>query len=505
MIREGRSFLYNLQKAYTGGKLASKKSQNLYEQERAAGRHGGGMEINMILIQNGTLVRPEGSLRADILIDGEKIVRIDEHIEAPDGCTVKDASGKLVFPGFIDAHTHFDLHVAGTVTIDDFSSGTKAEAAGGTTTIVDFGTAYPGESLNEGLDNWFRKAECGCSCDYGFHQTITEWNDSISAEIPDMIERGASTFKIYMTYDTQIDDASILKVLQRLRECGTTTGCHCENSGLIDALREEYAEDDVKKRAVSSHYLTRPAAAEAEAIGRYCHLAEVADEPVIDVHLTCEEGLEEIRAARKRGQKVYVETCPQYLVMDDSLYERGPFEEASKYVCAPPLRKKADQDALWNAIRDGEIQTVSTDHCSFTVGQKKLGKDDFRKIPGGMPGAETRGAVLYSEGVAKGRISKEKMCEVLCENPARLYGMYPQKGTLSVGSDADIVILDPGRKYVISAENQVSRCDYAPLEGMEISCVIEEVYLRGTLIARDGQVVCENQGRYVKRALPELF
>ena len=221
----------------------------------------------MILIQNGTLVFPDESRKADLLIDGEKIVRIGERLAVPEHCTVLDASGKLIFPGFIDAHTHFDLHVAGTVTIDDFASGTKAAAAGGTTTIIDFGTAYPGETLNEGLDNWFRKAEAGCSCDYGFHQTITEWNDDISAQIEDMIDRGASTFKIYMTYDTKIDDETVFKVLKRLKECGTTTGCHCENSGMIDALREEYAADPERKTKVSSHYLTRPAAAEAEAIG----------------------------------------------------------------------------------------------------------------------------------------------------------------------------------------------------------------------------------------------
>ena len=202
----------------------------------------------MILIQNGTLVFPGGSRKEDLLIDGEKIARIGADLAVPEGCTVVDASGKLVFPGFIDAHTHFDLHVAGTVTIDDFASGTKAAAAGGTTTIIDFGTAYPGETLNEGLDNWFRKADAGCSCDYGFHQTITEWNETVSAQIPDMIERGASTFKIYMTYDTQIDDETVFKVLQRLKECGTTTGCHCENSGMIDALREEYAADPDRKR-----------------------------------------------------------------------------------------------------------------------------------------------------------------------------------------------------------------------------------------------------------------
>lgn len=461
-------------------------------------------EVIMILFQNGTLVYPTTSRSADLLTDGEKIVKIAPHIDPPQGCEIVDAAGKFIFPGFIDAHTHFDLHVAGTVTIDDFHDGTMAEVAGGTTTAIDFGTAYPGESLNQGLDNWFKKAEAGCSCDYGFHQTITEWNDSISSEVLDMIDRGASTFKIYMTYDTQIDDETILKVLKRLKECGTTTGCHCENSGLIDALREEYASDG-RKTKVSSHYRTRPAAAEAEAIGRYCHLAEVADEPVVDVHLTCEEGLEEIRAARRRGQKVYVETCPQYLVMDDSLYDSDDFDEAAKYVCAPPLRKRSDQEALWKAMADGEIQTVSTDHCSFTVGQKRLGKDDFRKIPGGMPGAETRPNVIWSEGVARGRITKEKMCELLAENPAKLYGMYPKKGVLKEGSDADIVVLDPAAEKTITVKDQVSKCDYAPLEGMKLHGAVEQVYLRGEKVAENGKVIRENRGQYVKRGLPQYW
>lgn len=458
----------------------------------------------MYLFQNGTLVYPAGSIRADLLTEGEKIARIAPSLEPPEGCQIVDCTGKLIFPGFIDAHTHFDLHVAGTVTADDFESGTRAELVGGTTSVIDFATAYPGESLKEGLDNWFRKAEKGCFCDFGFHQTITEWNPAISDEVRDMIDRGATTFKIYMTYDTQIDDATILKVLIRLKECGTTTGCHCENSGLIDALREKYAADG-RKSKVSSHYKTRPAAAEAEAIGRLCHLAEVADEPVIDVHLTCLEGLEEIRAARRRGQKVYVETCPQYLVMDDSLYDGDDFDRAAGYVCAPPLRKKSDQEALWKALADGEIQTISTDHCSFTRAQKRLGRDDFRKIPGGMPGAETRPAVIYSEGVAKGRISKEQMCALLAENPARLYGLYPRKGVLQEGSDADLVVLDPAASRRISVTSQVSKADYAPLEGWKLTGAIEKVYLRGKLAAREGKAVQEKLGRYLKRGLPEFF
>jgi len=450
----------------------------------------------MKLIKNGTLVFPSGSRKEDILIDGEKIVKVAPDIRDTDA-EVIDASGKLIFPGFIDAHTHFDLHVAGTVTIDDFASGTKAAVSGGTTTIIDFGTAYPGENLKQGLENWMKKASVGCSCDFGIHQTITEWNPSISKECQDMMDMGVSTFKIYMTYDTKLDDKTILEVLQRLKEVGGITGCHCENAGLIDALRDEYASDE-RKTKVSSHYLTRPAAAEAEAIGRLCHLAEVADTPVVDVHLTCAEGLEEIRAARKRGQKIYVETCPQYLTMDDSLYELPGFEGA-RYVCAPPLRKKHDQDVLWKALSDGEIQTVSTDHCSFTLKQKELGKEDFRKIPGGMPGVELRGRVLYSEGVTKGRITKEKMCEVCSENPAKLYGLYPRKGVLAEGSDADIVILNPDRKETVTVKTQVSRCDYAPLEGKELTGVIEKVFLRGEEVAAEGKVLKENRGEFLKR------
>jgi len=456
---------------------------------------------NSFLIKNGTLVFSNGSKKADILTEGEKIKRIGENLSAPQAEEI-DASGKLIFPGFIDAHTHFDLHVAGTVTADDFYSGTKAAVSGGTTTIIDFGTAYPGETLKEGLSNWMEKASVGCSCDYGIHQTITEWNPSISKECQDMMDMGVSTFKIYMTYDTRLDDKTILEVLQRLKEVGGITGCHCENTGMIEALQEEYASDD-RKTKVSSHYLTRPAAAEAEAINRLCHLAEVADTPVIDVHLTCEEGLEEIRAARGRGQKVYAETCPQYLTMDDSLYELPGFESA-KYVCAPPLRKKSDEAALWKAIADGEIQTVSTDHCSFTEKQKELGKEDFRKIPGGMPGVELRGRILYSEGVAKGRITKEKMCEVCAENPAKLYGLFPRKGILAEGSDADIVILNPAESETVSAKTQVSQCDYAPLEGKILTGTIERVFLRGEAVAAGGRVIRENRGEFLKRGKSDL-
>lgn len=452
--------------------------------------------MNRKLIRNGLLVSPGGSRQADLLIDGEKIVKIGENLPA-ERAQVIDAAGKLVFPGFIDAHTHFDLEVANCVTADDFASGTAAAVVGGTTAIVDFCTQYRGETMHRALQNWKKKASVGCSCDYGFHMAITDWNPAIHEECRDIIGEGVTTFKLYLTYDTQVDDKTLYEILERLKEVGGIAGVHCENSGMIAALQQEYAADE-RIFKVSSHPRTRPAAAEAEAIGRLLHFAEVIDTPVIDVHLTCEEGLEEIRAARRRGQKVYVETCPQYLCMDDSLYELPGFEGA-RYVIAPPLRKPADNNALWGALAAGEIQTVATDHCSFTLAQKKLGKNDFRKIPGGMPGAETRGRLIFSEGVCKGRISKEKMCEVLCENPAKLYGMYPQKGVLAEGADADIVILDPERKEVVTAATQISRCDYAPLEGKELTGTIEQVYLRGELVAERGRLVQKDRGEFLHR------
>lgn len=463
----------------------------------------------MLCIEKGTIVRPENSFKGNLYIEGEKIKKIFHEAEReeeqkflqslPEMPERINAEGKLIFPGFIDCHTHFDLHVAGTVTCDDFPSGTKAAISGGTTSIVDFGTQYKGESLMEGFHNWQKKAEKGASCDYGFHMSITDWNENSKEECRKMMEEGLSTFKIYMTYDIQVDDEEMFEILEELKRVGGITGVHCENTGMIAALQKELAEDPHTKTKVSSHYLSRPDDAEAEAINRMLYIANVVDTPIIDVHLTCEKGLNEIRTARKRGQTVFAETCPQYLTMTEDLYNSDDFLRSARYVIAPPLRKKSDQEALWKALRDNEIQTVCTDHCSFTLAQKALGKEDFRKIPGGMPGVETRGEVIFSEGVVKGRITKERMCALLSENPAKLYGMYPEKGRLEEGFDADIVLIDPNKKKKISKETQVSRSDYAPLEGLEIQGVIEEVFLRGELVAKCGKVLKENHGKYLKR------
>lgn len=478
------------------------------------------------IITGGTVVTGSGSFPADVLIDGEKIAAIgsaeeirklasavgeSEASEADTGkpasetgadeVMLTDAAGCLLFPGFIDAHTHFDLHVAGTVTADDFYTGTKSAIRGGTTTIVDFGTQYPGETLQEGLDNWHKKADGKCSCDYGFHMSITDWNPEISREIDNMIEAGVTSFKLYMTYDTQVDDKTIYEILKRLKDVKGIAGVHCENSGVIAALQEAAVE--AGNMGVSSHPATRPASAEAEAIQRLLRLAEIADAPVVVVHLTCQEGLKEITAARERGQEVYVETCPQYLLMDDSLYELPGFEGA-KYVIAPPLRKESDAKALWKGLKNGAIQTISTDHCSFTTDQKALGRQDFRKIPGGMPGVETRGILMYSEGVCTGKLTKEEMCRLLSENPAKLYGMYPEKGVIAPGSDADIVILNPAAEDVITASDQIANVDYAPFEGRKVNGRIETVFLRGQKVVEQHQVKKELQGKYIARKTYEM-
>lgn len=447
------------------------------------------------ILRGGTIVSSSGMQKADVHIGGEKIAEVGKDLFSADADVI-DVEGKLLFPGFIDAHTHFDLHVAGTVTADDFYTGTKAALRGGTTTIVDFGTQYPGETLMEGLENWHKKAEGRCSCDYGFHMSITDWNPKISQEIDRMVEEGVTSFKLYMTYDTQVDDKTIYQILKRLNDVHGIAGVHCENSGIIAALQEEAVH--AGKMGVSSHPATRPAEAEAEAIHRLLFLAQLANAPVMVVHLTCEEGLKEILSARERGQEVYAETCPQYLLMNKQQYELPGFEGA-KYVIAPPLRRPEDQEVLWKAVKERQVQIISTDHCSFTTKQKALGLNDFRKIPGGMPGAETRGILLYSEGVRKGRIDEKDMCRLLCENPAKLYGMYPKKGVIAPGSDADIVIIDPKASDIIRADDQIQHVDYAPFEGLTVQGRTEMVFLRGQKVVENHQVIKELSGQYIKR------
>ena len=449
------------------------------------------------LFKNGTVVSGRGTRRADVLVEDEKILQVARGISDPLARTV-DVTGKLLLPGFIDAHTHFDLDVCNTTTADDFDSGTRSAIRGGTTTVVDFACPNKGESLHYGLDLWHKKADGNCWCDYGFHMTIDDWNEDIEREIDDMYAAGISSFKMYMTYPAMmIGDEAMYKALKKLKEKGGICGVHCENSGVINALIEE-------KRAagatgVASHPETRPDYLEAEAVGRLLRIAQAVDIPVVIVHLTNAAALAEVHAARRRGQKVYVETCPQYLVLDDSVYYNEDYSRAARYVCAPPLRKSADCRALWAGLRRGEIQTVSTDHCSFTLEQKEAGRGDFTRIPGGLPGVEARGELVYSFGVATRKISLATMCRVLSENPAKLYGMFPRKGVIAPGADADIVVYDPRADHILRAEDMVSRAGYTPYEGFVTRGSIAQVWLRGRLMVEDGQVVGDRMGQYILR------
>lgn len=452
----------------------------------------------MTIIQHGTLVLPDGLMQGDIAFENGVITRIAPAIEAGAGDAVCEAAGCLVFPGFIDAHTHLDMDSGTTVTADDFASGSRAAACGGTTTLVDFATQERGGTLRDALDAWHRKAEGKCACNYAFHMAVTDWNEQTRAELPQMFERGVTSFKAYYAYDNlRLDDAQMYDLLSALRPFGGVLGVHCENGTLVNRLQREQLEKSVTGPA--GHPASRPPVVEAEAIRRLCAVAKLADSPVHIVHLSSAEGLEEVRRARAAGQKVWAETCPQYLLLDESRYHLEGFEGA-KYVMSPPLRSPADREALRAAVLGGEIDTISTDHCSYRFSdQKALGRDDFTKIPNGAPGIEHRPALIYTSFVASGLMTAAQMCRLLSENQAKLFGMWPHKGQLAQGADADITVWDPQARWVIRAEAQHQNVDYTPYEGFEAAGRARAVYVGGQLAAKDGEPSGASAGRYVKR------
>ncbi len=448
------------------------------------------------LFKGGTVVSAVRSQKLDVLTEGEKILHVAEHLYEPEA-EIINVEGKLLFPGFIDPHTHMDLDVCDTVTVDGFDTGTKAELAGGTTCILDFATQNKGESLAYALRHWHEKADGKANCDYAFHLAMSDWNEEVSKELDAIVASGIRSFKLYMTYDAMIvDDKSIYQILTRLKELGAVAGVHCENHGIIQARLDQLIKEKGNRENVADYPDTRPALAEAEAIARLLKIAACVDTPVVIVHLSSREGYEEIQAARARGQAVYVETCPQYLLMDESKY-RLPPHEARKYMIAPPLRTKRDQQILWSALQKDRLQTIGTDHCSFTSKQKDAGADDFTKVPCGMPGAEERPALIYHFGVGEGKLTNEQMCRYLSENPAKIYQLYPRKGVLAPGSDADIVVWDPETEWILSAKTQQSGCDYCPLEGVRLKGRAWQVYLRGELAAENGRIIKQYTGQYV--------
>ncbi|MEW8962822.1 dihydropyrimidinase [Paraclostridium dentum] len=454
-----------------------------------------------LILQGGTIVTDVKSYKADVRIENEKIAEIGSDL-FKEGDEIVPINGCYLVPGGIDTHTHFDLDVGTTITADNFETGTKAAIVGGTTTILDFATQSKGNTLNDGLREWHDKSSGRCYSDYGFHMAITDWNDTTSKEIEDMINEGVTSFKMYMAYkDTlQVDDGIIFKALKRAKELGVLIGFHCENGDIINELINECKENN--QLSPKYHQISRPVDLEVEATYRLMKIAKTANAPVYVVHLSSKAALEEVKKARLDGVKVYTETCPQYLLLDDKLYDLDGFESA-KYVMSPPLRKKVDNEALWKALEDGDIDAIGTDHCSFNYkGQKDIGVNDFSKIPNGGPGVEHRMGLLYTYGVKEGKISMNKFVELTSTKAAKLFGMYPQKGSIEVGSDADLVVIDPKIKNTISSENQTQNTDYTPYEGYEVDCQFRHVFLRGIEVIKEGKLTVEYPtGKYIVRTI----
>ena len=451
-----------------------------------------------ILIQNGILVLPTGPIQADLRVAGGRIAELGPGL-APGASRVIDAQERLVFPGFIDTHTHFEMNKGfPNETADDWYTGTRAALAGGTTTVLDFAEPERGATLASALETWHGRADGAACFNYGFHMTVKDWSPSIRSELREMTAAGVTSYKVYLAYDNlRLSDAAAYEVVKAVGAEGGVVGCHCENGDLVtEGIRAQQAAGNPSPAA---HPLSRPPAVEAEAVGRWLTIAELAGCPVNIVHLSTLRGLEAVRAARTRGQRLYVETCPQYLLLDERSYRLPGFESA-KFVLSPPLRAQENCAALWDALEAGEIDTIGTDHCSFRFhGAKELGREDFSKIPNGIPGVEHRPSLMYTYGVAAGRITAVDMARLLAENPARLFGMYPQKGVLAVGSDADLVIFDPNDTGRITAETQYQNVDYTPYEGMALRGRVDTVLLGGEVAVEGGRVLLERRGRYVSR------
>ncbi|WP_404331817.1 dihydropyrimidinase [Mesobacillus maritimus] len=452
------------------------------------------------LIKNGVVVTAADQYEADVLIEDGKIAAIGKNF-SENVDEIIDAKGAYLFPGGIDPHTHLEMPFGGTVTADDFETGTIAAAYGGTTTVIDFCLTDKGVPLKNSIQKWHDKSKDKAVIDYGFHLMVSEVNENVLNELPTIIEEdGITSFKVFMAYKNQFmaDDETLFRTLLTAKEHGALVMVHAENGDVVDYLVKKALADGNTDPIY--HALTRPPEAEGEATGRAAALTGLADSQLYVVHVSCAEAVEKIEAARKKGLHVYGETCPQYLVLDQSYLEKPNFEGA-KYVWSPPLREKWNQDVLWNALKSGQLQTLGSDQCSFNFkGQKDLGKGDFSKIPNGGPIIEDRFSLFYSEGVKKGRISINQFVDIVSTRIAKLFGLFPQKGTIAVGSDADIVIFDPNAERTISAETHHMNVDYNAFEGMKVTGEPISVLSRGEFVIRDKAFVGNpGSGQYLKR------
>jgi dihydropyrimidinase len=453
-----------------------------------------------LLIQNGTVVTADKTFQADILVEGETIKEIRAGIAPDRASKTLDATGMLLLPGGIDAHTHLDMPFGGTTSSDDFLTGTRAAAIGGTTSIVDFAIQGRGTHMRDALDTWTKKAQDKACIDYGLHMIVTDLGVAGLEDMDEMVREGVASFKLFMAYPNvlMVDDATIFKALKQTSKNGALICMHAENGSVIDVIVQQALADG--KTAPVYHALTRPTIAEAEAVNRAIALAEIAHAPVYIVHLSSEDALNQVREARSRGIPAFAETCPQYLLLSIDELNRPGFEGA-KYVFTPPLREKENLPKLWDGLKDDNLQVVSTDHCPFCFeDQKVLGKNDFTKIPNGGPGIENRLQLLHHHGVNEGKLSLNRFVEIVSTAPAKIFGMYPKKGTLAPGSDADIVVWDPKAEHVISAKTHNMRVDYSMFEGFRVRGNTRQVYSRGELIVQNGKYLGKpGRGAYLRR------
>lgn len=454
-----------------------------------------------ILIKDGNIVTATDNYIADILVaDGRiQVIGNDLHKAYQADQTI-DAGGMYIFPGGIDAHTHMELPFMGTHSSDDFETGTAAGVAGGTTTIIDFAIQTQGKSLKDAFDTWMEKAKGKAVADYAFHMAVTDFNENTKKEIPEMIANGITSFKTFMAYKgaLMLDDKMLFGLMKSVKENGGIVTAHTENGDVIESLvKEALAAGHTEPKY---HALTRPPFVEAEAASRAMDLAHYTDVPFYIVHTTAKDTLDRVKMNLMRDQKVYIETCIQYLLLDDSVYDEPNFGGA-KYVMSPPIRPKGHQEALWKGINLGLVHTVATDHCPFHFhGQKDMGKDNFSKIPNGAPGIENRLSLLYHHGVVEEKISLNRFVEVMSTAPAKIFGLFPRKGTIAVGSDADIVIFDPNQKQTISAKTHKHRADYSMFEGWELKGSVKTVLVNGKIAFHEGDLKVEKgEGNYLHR------
>lgn len=452
-----------------------------------------------LLIKNGEIVTASSRYKADIWCEDEKITRIDTDIDAPAGAEVVDAEGKYVFPGFVDPHTHIHLPFMGTVSKDTYETGTIAALCGGTTTLIDFVIPDPDEEPKSAIETWRSKAEGNACSDYTWHMAVTNYNDTVERQLRDIVESGVASFKVFLAYKGAlgVEDEDLYNTLELANELGVIVTAHCENAEMVAKLQQRLLDEG--KTGPEWHEPSRPPVVEAEGTRHLCTMAEITDASVYVVHLSCQEALQEAIEAKKRGVDVKVETLIQHLLLDKSYAERPEFEGA-QFVMSPPLREPENHDVLWAGFDNGIISTLGSDHAPFDTEQKEMGRGDFTKIPNGIPSLEDRVRMFWTYGVEAGRIDIHRFVDAASTEPAKTFGMFPNKGTIQPGTDADLVVYDPEYEGTISADDHHMNIDYNPFEGMTVYGQCSAVTVRGNVQVRDGEFVGEKGiGRFLER------